>query len=64
MSPQDGTFGRAPETIIPDGKKGIRGLISVFMEIQPVTGFGFGMDAEREQRTSADHGEDQVTARM
>ena len=29
----------APNTIVQDGKKGIRGLMSVFMEIQGVTGF-------------------------
>ena len=30
---------RAPKSIIQEGKKGIRGLMVVFMEIQPVTGF-------------------------
>ena len=30
---------RAPIFIIQEGKKGIRGLLIVFMEIQPVTGF-------------------------
>ena len=30
---------RVPKSIIQDGKKGLRGLMSVFMEIQPVTGF-------------------------
>ena len=36
-----GIFGeaRAPKSIIQEGKKGIRSLIIVFMEIQPVTGF-------------------------
>jgi hypothetical protein len=32
---------RAPETIIQDGKKGIRDLMIVFMGIQPVTDKGF-----------------------
>jgi hypothetical protein len=30
---------RAPKSIIPEGKKGIRGLMIVFMEIPPVIGF-------------------------
>jgi hypothetical protein len=41
VSPQAAYSGeaRVPKSIIQEGKKGIRGLISVFMEIQPVTGF-------------------------
>ena len=30
---------KAPKSIIPEGKKGIRGLMIVFMEIRAVTGF-------------------------
>ena len=30
---------RVPKSIMQEGKKGIRGLISVFMEIRAVTGF-------------------------
>jgi hypothetical protein len=41
VSPQAAYSGeaRAPKTIIQEGKKGIRGLMLVFMKIQPVTGF-------------------------
>jgi hypothetical protein len=40
-SPQAAYSGeaRAPKSIIQEGKKGIRGLIIVFMEIRAVTGF-------------------------
>jgi hypothetical protein len=41
VSPQAAYSGeaRVPKSIIQEGKKGIRGLMIVFMEIQPVTGF-------------------------
>jgi len=41
VSPQTAHPGevRAPKSIVQEGKKGIRGLISVFMEIQPAPGF-------------------------
>jgi len=49
VSPQAARSGekRAPKTSIQDGKKGIRGLLIVFMEIRAVTGFSGEMDAER-----------------
>src|ERR1700693_1937985 len=36
---------RAPKSIIQEGKKGIRGLVIVFMEIQAVTEYCGEMDA-------------------
>src|SRR5580700_6853745 len=41
MSPQAAYSGeaRAPKSIIQEGKKGLRGLTIVFMEIRAVTGF-------------------------
>jgi hypothetical protein len=52
VSPQAARSGekRAPKTSIQDGKKGIRGLLIVFMEIRAVTGFSGEMDAERSAR--------------
>jgi hypothetical protein len=48
-SPQAAYSGeaRVPKFIIQEGKKGIHGLSSVFMKIQPVTGFTERYDAEK-----------------
>ena len=39
VSPNLSGEARVPKSIIQEGKKDIRGLMIVFMEIQPVTGF-------------------------
>jgi len=57
VSPQVGYSGeaRAPKSIIQEGKKGIRGLRIVFMEMQPVTGFFGEMLTRRNRRVSRYH---------
>jgi hypothetical protein len=53
VSPQGGYSGeaRAPESIIQEGKKGFRSLVSVFMEIRAVTAFA-GAILTREKSAS------------
>src|ERR1700677_4118408 len=55
---------RAPKSIIQEGKKGIRGLTIVFMEIQLVTGFSREMWRRRNRRVSRYNCRNKVTGKM
>jgi hypothetical protein len=52
---------RAPKSIIPEGKKGIRGLTIVFMEIRVVTDFSEEILTGRNRRVSRYHCRNKVT---
>ena len=55
---------RAPKSIIQEGKKGIRGLMIVFIEIQPVTGFFGEMMTRGKRRVSRYHCWNKVTGEI
>jgi hypothetical protein len=55
---------RAPKSIIQEGKKGIRSLMIVFMEIQPVTEFVEKNMTRRNRRVSRYYCRNKVTGKM
>jgi hypothetical protein len=55
---------RAPKTIIQEGKKGFRGLMIVFMEIQPVTRFSEEILSRRNRRVSRYNCRNKATGEM
>jgi hypothetical protein len=66
MSPRAGysSEARAPKSIIPEGKKGSRSLMSIFTEIQPVTGFSGKILARRDRRVPRYNCRNKVTGEM
>jgi len=66
VSPQATYSGeaRVPKSIVQEGKKGIRGLMIVFMEIRAVTGFSGEMSTRRNQRVSRCLCRNKVTGEM
>jgi hypothetical protein len=55
---------RAPKPIIQEGKKGFRGLMIVFMEIQPVTRFSEEILSRRNRRVSRYNCRNKATGEM
>ena len=66
VSPQAAYSGeaRAPKSIIQEGKKGIRDLVIVFMEIQLVTGFSGEILMRSDRRVSRYHWRSKVIGDM